>query len=260
MKQKLKYIIIIIFLIFTSKLIAQTNEEITISPDRPGVGTPPSLIPKKHFQIETGFLYEQVSTDGITTKIYSFNQSLFRYGLFSFAELRVSGDYTKTKVKLPINDSIVIGFGPLNLGTKISIYQGQKIIPKIALMVNLTLPNTGKEQYRTANLAPSAYLLFQNSLSDKLSLGYNIGLEWDGESDKPTTFYAITLGYGFTDKLSAYIENYGYLSSDANVFYFDGGFAYLLTNKLQLDMYAGINSKGIDKDLQFNIGLSWLIP
>jgi hypothetical protein len=260
MKLWTKYLLILIFSFFSSIILAQTNEELAISPDRPGVGTPPSVVPKNHFQIETGFLFEQSNDNDIKTNVYSYNQSLFRFGLFSFAELRLSGDYTKTTVKFPMSDSTVLGFGPINIGTKISIYKGKGIIPKTALLVNLTLPKTGKEEYRSANLAPSVYLLFQNSISDKLALGYNIGLEWDGETSKPTTFYAVNLGYSFTDKFSVFVEHYGYLISGANTFYFDGGIAYLLTNKLQLDTYAGIDAKGANKDLQFNVGLSWLIP
>jgi hypothetical protein len=260
MKKSIKYTILVIFSIFPTMLIAQTNEELDISPDRPGVGTPPSLVPKKHFQLETGFLYEQGTTDVTTTRVYSYNQSLVRYGLFSFAELRISGDFTKTVIKLSRIDSFIIGFGPLKLGTKILIYHGQKMIPKIAIMGNLTIPNTGKGPYQSNNLAPSVYLLFQNSLSDNLLIGYNIGLEWDGESNILTTFYAANIGYCFTGKLSAYFENYGFLASNANAFYLDGGIAYLLTNKLQLDFYTGIDAKGVNKDIQFNIGLSWLIP
>jgi hypothetical protein len=260
MKKEIRCIILLVFLSFPILIVAQTNEDLTISPDRPGVGTPPSLVPKKHFQFETGFLYEKASSDGITTKTCSYNQSLFRYGLFSFAELRLSSDFTKTKVEWSGNDTTYTGFGPINLGTKISLFEGQKFIPEIALMVNVILPKTGKKQYQTTNAAPSVYLLFQNSLTDKLSLGYNIGLEWDGESNKPVTFYAVTLGYGFTDKLSAYIENYGYFISGDNAFYFDAGLAYLLTNKLQLDVYGGIDAKGVNKDAQFNVGLAWLFP
>jgi hypothetical protein len=259
--KKIFSILISLFLSFYSLSIsAQNNEEVTISPDRPGAGTGPAVMPKKYFQIESGFTYEQTNDDNLRTDIFSYNQLLLRYGLFSFAEFRFSGDFTETKFDDNGSKSSISGFGPVNLGTKISIYEGNKCIPQTALLINAAIPKTGKVEYQVSNLAPSAYLLFQNNLTDNLSLAYNLGLEWDGESSEPATFYSIGLGYSITDKLSTYIENYGNLNSDNNSFYLDGGVAYLVTNKLQLDFYVGMDVKGIKKEMQLNIGIAWQIP
>jgi hypothetical protein len=260
MKHQSKLSIFVILIFLSTFTFAQNGTDLTVSADRPGVGTPPSVMPVNHFQIETGFLYEKSTVDNSTTKLFSYDQSLFRYGLLSFAELRLSGDFTKTKIGFAGTDTSFTGFGPINFGTKISILKGKGIIPATSLLVNVTLPKTGKKEYQTTNAAPSIYLLFQNSLTDKLSLGYNLGLEWDGVSDKPTTFYAVNLGYGITEKLSCYIENYGYLISGGNDFFVDGGFAYQLTDKLQLDLYGGIDTKGAKTDSQISAGISWLIP
>jgi hypothetical protein len=260
MKRVFGLFVIISLSLITYNSFSQTTAEQPISPDRPGVGTPPSLVPENHFQLETGFLYDRSHPDGTTTKVYSYNQSLFRFGLLSFAEIRLSTDYTKTEVTNSDGTASVAGFGPVTLGTKIALLQEKGVIPQTSLMANFTLPNTGLADYRVNNVAPSVYLLLQNSLSDELSLGYNIGLEWDGDSNRPTTFYAVNLGLRLTDKLSCFVENYGYFNPTSNDFFVDGGLAYLLTKKIQLDVYGGISTKGGNADTQINAGFSWLIP
>jgi hypothetical protein len=260
MKKIFGLFVIISLSLITYNSFSQTTAEQPISPDRPGVGTPPSLVPENHFQLETGFLYDRSHPDGTTTKVYSYNQSLFRFGVLSFAEIRLSTDYTKTEVKNSDGTASVTGFGPITLGTKIALLQEKRVIPQTSLMANFTLPKTGLADYRVNNVAPSVYLLFQNSLSDDVSLGYNIGLEWDDDSNQSTTFYAVNLGLRLTDKLSCFVENYGYFNPTSNDFYVDGGLAYLLTKKIQLDVSGGISTKGGNANTQINAGFSWLIP
>ncbi len=230
-----------------------------ISADRPGVSTPPSLVPQNGFQFELGFAFERSNQSGTTTRSYSWNQSLFRFGLLSFAEIRLATYYVKTEVLSSEGTSTVNGFGPLALGTKVALFKEKGLRPQTSLMANALLPKTGLEAYRVKNLAPSVFLLFQNDLSAKLVLGYNIGLLWDGESHAPSTFYAINLGLNLSGKLSCYAENFGYLNPSGNAFYLDAGLAYLLTPRMQLDVSGGLSTKGGHRDVQFSAGFSWLI-
>ena len=260
MKTKFRVLIYLFFSFYSLNISAQNSEEITVLPDRPGVGTAPAVMPHKYFQIESGVSYEQTNYSNLRTDIFSYNQLLLRYGLFSFAELRLSGDFTKTKFDDNGLKSSISGFGAVNLGTKFFFFKGTKFLPQTGLFINVAIPKTGKEEYQVSNLAPSAYLLFQNNLNDNLSLTYNFGLEWDGETNEPATFFAIALGYSINDKLSTYIENYGTFYSGSNSFYFDTGVAFLLTKKLQLDFYTGMDLTGIKKEMQLNIGIAWQIP
>src|ERR1035438_2944638 len=89
------------------------------------------------------------------------------------------------------------------------------------------------------NSAPSFYLLFRSDLSGAVNLCYNYGMIWDGSSSVPTHFYAVCLSVNLNDKLSTFIEGYGYFNQTAKPeFYLDAGFAYLITDHLQADITA----------------------
>lgn len=249
----------VFFILITGTLSAQTSEEAPISADRPGVGTPPSLVPINRFQLEIGFSYERSDPNGTITKAYSWNQSLFRFGWLSFIEIRLATSYVKTEVEASDGTSAENGFGPLSLGTKIALLQEKGVIPQTSLMANFIIPKTGLSDYRVRNVAPSVFLLFQNSLSDKLSLGYNLGLLWNGESHRPAAFYAVNLGLTLSRKFSVFAENYGNFGSAENAFLVDAGLAYLVTPGMQLDVSGGINTKGGRRNEQIGAGFSWRI-
>ncbi len=259
MKEAVRLVAPIVFILMAAALSAQPTRQEPVAPDRPGVGTPPSLVPRNRFQFETGSFFERSHVEGTTTDVTSWNQSLLRFGWLSFAEIRLATEYTRTGVKKPDGTSTVSGFGPLVLGTKIGLLQGGGAIPKTALLANFIIPGTGLEDYRVEKVAPSVVLLFQNPLTDRLSLGYNLGLIWNGESPQPTTFYAINLGLSLTRKLSLFVENFGFFGSAGSDLFVDAGFAYLLIRKIQLDFAGGIHTKGGDRDTRLSLGFSWLI-
>ncbi len=248
-------------LIFAAACVLQAPAvgEDTISADRPGVGTPPSLGPPLRFQMEIGFSYDHYREAGTTTDAYSWNQSLFRFGLFAFAEIRVAAYYVKTSSVNAGGTWSVSGFGPLSLGTKVALGKEKGLRPQAALMANVLLPKTGLEAYRVKHAAPSLLLLFQNSLTKALFLGYNVGLLWNGESPSPSTFYAINLSLNLSKKLQCFAENFGTFNPDGNAFFVDGGLAYLLTPRIQLDVAGGISTNRGQKHAQLAGGFSWLM-
>jgi len=249
----------VFIILITCTLSARPSDEGPISADRPGVGTPPSLVPKNHFQLEIGFNYDRSDPDGTVTKSYSWSQSLFRFGLLSFAEIRLATYFAKAEVETPEGTAVQNGLGPINLGAKIALFQEKGIIPQASLMANFTIPKTGLADYRVRSVAPSVFVLFQNSLSAKLALGYNIGLIWNGDSPRAATFYALNVGLTLSRKLSCYAENYGYFSPAGNAYFIDVGMAYLLTPRMQFDVSGGISTKGGKRDEQIGAGFSWLI-
>lgn len=102
---------------------------------------------------------------------------------------------------------------------------------------------------------------FAHTLSDRFSLGYNLGVEWNGESAVPSYFYSIALGSGITDKLGMFIESYGLILKESEGEHLlDMGFTYLMLPNLQLDISGGIGLNDESIDNFISAGLSLRLP
>jgi hypothetical protein len=249
------FIILLVTLALNSK--SQTTELPDISPDRPGVATPPFILQAKKIQIETGYSFEKIKSKNTFQETTLYNTSLFRYGINQNSEIRLQADYAQLKT-----DSLnITGFNPLTIGTKLLISEAKGILPKTSFLFNLTLPYFGEKNFRPENLTSSIYLLMQNDITKNLNTCYNIGLEYNGENSTPTEFAAISFGYNIIDKLSGFIENYNWFSKNTKPEnYFDLGCAYLIGNNLQLDLSGNMNLQDFDNYFMINFGLSWRIP
>ena len=250
---------IIFYLFLYSTVSAQTKDSIPFVPDRPGMATPPYIIHGNIFEVEEGIQYEN-STDGvIRNQNFLFSSVLLRYGLLENAEIRIQTDFAYNIID-GVNHSVVYGFDPITFGTKIKLSEQRGVVPNLSLLFNLTLPFIGKNEFRPDNAAPSFYLLMANDLSETVNLCYNYGIIWDRSSSVPTHFYAICLGVTLNDKLSTFIEGYGYLNQTAKPdFYLDAGFANLITDNLQADITAEGYLNSFKDYYLLNIGLAWEI-
>ena len=245
----MKKIILSLLMIFSfAGLFAQ---EVEFTADRPGASTGPSTVAKGVIQWEQGIQYDGDGGKGT----FTFSSTMFRYGLFDGVELRLSGDGF-------IYDNAnrwKTAFSGVTIGTKIRCYEEQGAVPSIAVLANFSIPCTGTKGFVVENFAPSLYLLFENTLNDRFSLGYNVGAEWDGSSPSPATFLALSLGYSITDGLGCFIESYNYLAKGGNQFCADFGFNYMVARKVQLDIAANLDLCDPAHCWAVSFGVAWQI-
>jgi len=255
----LKYITIIALLLIVSfKNYSQTLDAIV--PDRPGQTNPPNIVPVGIYQLETGFSRESSKTGDIVTTNFLYNTSLLRIGLLENCELRLIFEYAGTKIDSPAQSSTINGFNPISIGTKLDVCPEKGIIPQTSLNVSVGLPYFGKQEFRPPYLAPSFFLLMQNTLSDRYSLGYNLGLQWDGNRPNATAVYSISLSMTVLESLSIFTEFYGFSTEkSATDYHSDFGCAYLINNNLQLDISGGVALNAIVPDSFIACGLAWRI-
>ena len=229
-----------------------------IVPDRPGQTNPPDVVGSGIVQLETGFLRETINEGGIHTYNDLYNTSLVRIGLMTNCELRIVIEYAGTRTYSGSQSSALQGFNPISIGTKITICPEKGIIPQTAMNIAFTLPYVGRREFRPSFLAPSFFLLMQNTLSEKLALGYNLGLQWDGEQPNATVVYSISPSLTVAEGLSVFAEIYGY-STEKSVsdYRADMGCAYLVNDNVQIDFSAGVGLNTIAPDLFVAFGLAW---
>lgn len=232
--------------------------EVNISADRPGMATGVDVMSQGKVQGEMGFEFGWGNENSITLPT-----TLFRYGILSFAEVRLQYDGTLAKETNILTDNTwKYHVEPICIGTKIRLYNGKKWIPEISFLANVTIPYT-KECRDNQNVASQFYLLFHNQMNNRLSVDYNVGEEWSGTGDNPSTFLAICLGLSLVENVGAFVESYNYIQEQDGRTDFspnvDFGFSYTPTNRIQFDLYSGFNCKEPKSNSYIGFGFAWLI-
>jgi len=80
---------------------------------------------------------------------------------------------------------------PVNIGFKVNVCGEKGLRPEAGVVINLALPKIASDDFKANNLSSSINLVFDNSLSEKLSAGYNLGFSWDGTTPEATYFYTL---------------------------------------------------------------------
>lgn len=248
------------FLILTIIVPATLSQPLIT--DRPDQTESAFIVLAGRLQIEAGIAFKRHTFPGdVITHTIAAPSLLLRYSIHPNAELRAELEYLQVQHKSGSSELTVHGVAPLTFGTKIKIFEEKGFRPETAFILHLTIPNTGAEAFQTNYTAPSFRFTMQNTLSDKFSLSYNLGGEWDGFTGKPTGIYTLSLGYSVSGKVGSFIESYGFLSSGESPDHrIDGGITYQLTQNLQADLSAGLGITNSSPDFFVGGGLSFRIP
>ena len=228
----MKLKILILFVLLNINCFSQKTEP--IQADRPDQTETPAIVPKGMFQVETGFTFQKNESNSRT---WSLPSTLWKYGVNGNFELRLITEFVSEK----INDEKLSGFTPVLIGFKVSLCEEKGIIPKTSFIGHISLPNAASKEYKTDFSAPEFRFTMQHTLTEKLSLGYNLGCEWDGATPAPTYIYTLTTGLAVTNKLGSYIELFGFAPQDDSANHnLDGGVTYLITDNFMLDLSSGV--------------------
>ncbi|MDO1502292.1 transporter [Winogradskyella maritima] len=229
--------------------------------DRPDATEASSTVGKGVFQIETGGFYESFEANNIQNELYTYNTMLIRYGLLDRIEFRVGWDFVEgiTKVNNTKLDNVTSGFSPILLGVKVDIVEEKGLLPEIALLLHTNHPFFAGEDYKTTSTGTDFRFSLSHTLSERSSLGYNLGMSWDGDTTRASYLYTLAYGYSLSDKIGAYVEVYGYLPEGLSFnHYWDAGFTYLVNNNLQFDAYFG-TSLTEGQDILLGLGASFRV-
>lgn len=221
---------IILFASVHFKTTAQTS----IQTDRPDQTECPFTVPQNYIQIESGFTYENIEKN-----ISSIAQPsvLWKYGLAKNLEFRLITELIRDKVFTKTQSGVT----PVTVGFKVNIREEKGILPTLSFIGHLAIPGLASEKFKTDYYAPSFRFTMQHTLTDKISLGYNLGAEWDGETPKPAFIYTLTTGFSLTEKIGSYIEVYGFAPQKNKADHrFDAGFTYLINNNVMADISGGV--------------------
>ena len=214
------------------------------------------LLSPHKFQFESGFSFERSGHGDNRQDYILFNTSMIRYGVNRYAEIRLIGEVAQLRTP----DATLTGINPLVFGTKIMVFKGRGLLPKTSLLMHMKIPYTGKKELHPQRYLPSFYLAFQNKITDRMGLCYNVGVDYNDETDGATEFFGLCYGYNLTEKLYSFVEEYNYWETGvAPVNSVDVGFAYQVSNNIQVDLSGSMNLQNFRQYFAVNCGLAWRI-
>ena len=208
----------------------------SIATDRPSALTEnSSSLYKNGIQIESGLL---IQLDSGETQPISAPNLLLRYGLTEKTELRLMNDV--------LFDEGSVELGGWTIGTKIQLYKSDKM--NFSVLPSIQIPSDYDEIGFILDQPINAKLIGSYVISNANSVGYTIGYTINNNE----IGYSLFLGHNLSDKISTFIELYGF-NDQINI---DAGLAYLVQDKLQFDAYFGT---GLNNKMVFaSVGLSYL--
>jgi len=273
MNKEIKINLSIINFLLIGNGILFSQELPPIVTDRPDITESAETVQKNRLQIESGLLYnrDQGSYYDSLDQVVNFANEfitlpnvLFRYGLYDFMELRLGLSLTINREDYygKYENSSTTNFDAPSFGFKFKLGKQDGIVPSTAVIIQAVSPSLGTET-EDDYFDPSIVFCFQNSLSDKFGLGYNLGLNLqDGFGKGDGVFLSFSGNYSFSEKVSAFAEyfnstNFYYLIPNNSA---DIGITYLVSNNIQLDLSAGAGLENIKDDYFFSTGFSIRIP
>lgn len=261
------FIVLVSYAFVSSTCLAAELPELVT--DRPDQTESSTTVPYESIQIETGWTHSERNDDDLETDV--FPETLLRYGLAEKLELRFiyAGYVWENDVSTDAGAQDNEGSGDLAVGFKLKLWDEEDWLPEAAFMSHLTMP-AGKAPFSSERYDPDYRLAFAHTLSERLSLAYNLGQVWsteqDDAGDRDTRHqfqYTAALGIGLNDELGCFVEFFGDIptgDSDGPANYFDGGFTYLVKDNLQLDVSSGVGLSDNADDWFVGAGFSIRSP
>lgn len=242
--------------LFATLIPAMSQQKPEIVTDRPDQTEAPALVPVGGLQIETGFVYENDVNESVTIKNFTYNTTLVKYGVNEHFELRLITEYLGEKTE--INEEIANeeGFSPFAVGVKIRLADEKGYWPQTALIGHINL-KSGSTEFEPTYTAADFRFTLAHTLSDRFSLSYNLGAEWNGETPEAAFLYTLSLGYAITDRLGAYIESYSFFPEESKADNrFDAGLTFKFSPVIQWDLSGGLGLSKNAPDYFIGTGLS----
>jgi hypothetical protein len=240
--------------------IASIAQVEPIETDRPVKTLTPFTVPKKWIQFETGLSRQSDKYDQSYTEIYLEHPTfLLKYGLAKCFELRLITDVATIQDQFTSRTYSHTGINNVQLGGKLIFLKEKGIRPATALIAHyrfngLRTIYKGKDSIDGANFK----LAMKHTLSKKIALQYNVGMEWRRFGSNPAFVYSISPRINFNEKWFAYLEAFGFIWNDRDPQNsIDGGVAFTINGDLTIDASAGIGLSKEAPDNFFSIGASF---
>lgn len=247
--------------LFLCLLAAGVSAAQDLVTDRPDQTESPVTVDPGFVQLEIGALFTH--DDDVNT--FEVPGTLLRIGIVERLELRIgwTGYVSQDQEAEGLFDDS--GIGDAELGVKVRLRDEKGRAPEMAVLVAASLP-VGDDAFTSDRVDPSIRLAVAHTLTERLGLGYNVGVAWasepavdGGTATLSSYLYTLSLAIGLSDRAGAFVELYGEVPGSAPgdpTHAFDGGFTFLLRRSVQLDVAGGVGLTDETDDWFVGVGLS----
>jgi hypothetical protein len=253
-----------------------------IATDRPDITESAQINPVGWFQYEGGYQFSHAEERISLTSISDAHQieQVLRFGINRKFEMRavINSNTQRIDIVDTWNDPFrTTGVNPVTIGFKYNLFKETDLLPQTTWLSHLTLPWVAAGDYRAPAQGNVVFheqrLMLEKGLTQRLGIASNIGIS--GGMNGTNGFvdggmFSLALGYDLGNDYGVYAEYFSnWQLQGQQLFgtpYFDGGFTKLLSNDLQLDIYAGFDlSPYVDTRLNtsglfFGTGVSYRFP
>ena len=252
-----KIIYSIVIVLSTVKTSAQSEK---IETDRPGETNTPATVPKKWIQIETGFLMQiEKHSSKLKDHFIQHPSLLSKYGIGNRIELRLLTEWGTIKEQFVNDTTSRTGITNVQLGGKVNFLQEKGLRPKTSLIAHYNFRRLRTLYKDTIDGANFRFAML-HTLSKTISIGYNIGMNWNRFGFPPAYMYTFSPRFNISEKWFAYIEVFGSFkrprkySPENNI---GAGFAYNVNDNFKIDASAGLGLSKEAPDKFYSIGASF---
>ncbi len=230
-------------------------QESKMEPDRPSESLTPEITGKGYLLTEIGLRKEQENKEDYI--LYHPTVDL-KLGVSKRVEIRA--EITSASEKLYSKNEFNYGLKPIELGLKANLIEGKEAIPQTSLYAQFGFPKLASKDLQVEHIFPELRLLFKNEISNKISLNYNLGAEWNGENTTPQWVYTLSPQFEISNKCEVFVEEYSYFQKGEKPQHqIDGGLAYFLGNNVMWDISAGTGLSREASDYFIETGISFRI-
>ena len=224
-----------------------------IATDRPDITESAFITPVGWFQYEGGYQFSN-SVDNLSTKTNRHQiEEVLRFGLTERFEVRAvinTNTEAYTSPTIFINPAGVRGIDPVTVGFKYNLAQESDRMPQTTWLSHLSFPQVAFGDYRAVTQVNTVFheqrLMMEKGITDRFGLATNIGVA--GTMSGSNGFinegmFSFAAGYDLGKNWGMYAEYFMDWQLVSGQFFYtpyvDGGITKLLSNDLQLDIYAG---------------------
>lgn len=295
----MKKISLLLALLFSTAAVAQQTTDISefeitsegligvalrmspIATDRPDITESAQITPVGWLQYEGGYQFghsEELMPGGAITDAHQIEEVL-RFGINRRFEVRAVINANTERIDHPStwNDPMRrTGVSPVTFGFKYNLIRESDVLPQTTWLSHISNSWISAGDYASVypkQIFHEQRLMLEKTLTSRLGIASNIGVA-GGLNGSEGLFnegmFSLALGYDLGHNYGVYAEYFSVWYFAGTQFsatpYFDGGFTRLLSNDLQLDIYAGFdlsqytNSAKQTKRLFFGTGVSYRLP